>query len=268
MQRIDFHQPWQLSDSIRLQLVSNYAPLKASLVDCFGRVYYTANLQQKQEDELNPGSYIYEIDIALNIFDEGLYWLKVECGSPIATTLISEPLKIAETHEKTVLLAYKHRQHKDGAIFETGFAPTLRVPGAIRFKQPASRDTLYEDQELNLALLDSRSYRLYELILGEWCGVPDYYIDIVDRILGCSEVKGDGRQFTKSDGAKWEESSVEDYEMRGWKIELRDSINRGSLEWENDELVTGTMAVVINVDSKGFGVNDNGGSIYQVTDIN
>ncbi len=112
-----------------------------------------------------------------------------------------------------ILYFWKNENYRyyNDIIFETGFPPSLRVLGKIKYKSPASRDTIYEDQVLNQSILNSVPFRIWELTIGGSSGIPDYLIDKVNRILGCSNLLIDGRLFTKSEGAKLEERALEDY---------------------------------------------------------
>lgn len=265
-ERQRYYQPWQLSDTIRLQVISNYAPLSVKLIDADGKVHFQDNMTQIRENVYDPGMFIYEISISLAVIAEGWYYLQLECGNPLALTLVSEPMCVKETHENSLLLEYTNRRYYADMVFETGFSPSIRVLGKLRFKSPASKDTYYEDQVLNMTQLSSVPFRLYDLVLGDSFGIPDYLIDILNRILGCSSILIDGVYFTKNEGAKLEEKAVEDYPLRGWTVELRETLNRHSRYYENDVAQDQTAAVVLNVDSKGFG-NDTGGTVYQLTDI-
>jgi hypothetical protein len=257
-------QSWQTSDIIKLQLTSNFAPLTVSLIDSDGRKYYETNMQQVQSGPF-PDTAIYEINVSLSTIEEGTYWLQIACGSPVSLTLISEPLYIRETHETSVLLEYKHYQFKDDLIFETGIVLAKRVKGKIRYKSPASVNTLFKDQTNNQTLLDHKGYRVWELIVGDSYGVPDYEIDRISEFFGCSDVWIDGRKFTVADGAKWEEASQEDYPLRGWRIELNEAISRRSKVYENDAVNNQNHYVIAVVDTKGWGF-DTGGE-NQIQDV-
>jgi hypothetical protein len=266
-ERQPYYQPWQTSDTIKLQFISNYAPIAVKLIGEFSMVHFSENMAQIRENSYDTGMYIYEISIPLAAIPEGWYYLLVECGNPSVLSLVSEPLCIKESHPNSLLLEFSNYRYFGDIVFETGFSPSIRVLGKVRFKTPASKDTFFEDQVLNMTLLNSVPFRLYELILGDSTGIPDYLIDKLNRILGCSSLLIDGIAFTKQEGAKLEEKEIDDYPLRGWSVELREKLNRHSRFYSNDAAQDQVAAVVLNVDSKGFG-NDQGGTIYAVTDIN
>jgi hypothetical protein len=261
-----FCQTFQTTDSIKIQVQSNYAPLTIQVINSRGRVFDTIILDQIAQNELEPGMFIYECEIPLTDYEDGQYFLKMLCGSGPLQTLISEPLFIAESHENSILLQYKSTGYYGEIIHDTGYYPSIRVLGKIKYKQPASKDTYYEDQVLNMTLLNSGPYRLYDLILSSSFGIPNYLIDKLNWILGCKTILIDGRQFTKNEGAKLEEKAIEDYPLRGWSIEMRESRNSGKKTFDNDGINYGPDSFVVSVDTKGFGMLDDGSS--NIIDIN
>lgn len=253
-----FCQPWQTTDSIKIQVQSNYAPLSIQVINSRGRVFDTISLSQIAQNELEPGMFIYECTISLTGYEDGQYFLKMLCGSGPLQTLISEPLFIAESHENSILLQYKSTGYYGEIIHDTTYYPSIRVLGKIKFKQPASKDTYYEDQVLNMTLLNSSPYRIWELILSSSFGIPNYLIDKLNWILGCKTIYIDGRQFAKNEGAKLEEKAIDDCPLRGWTIEMRESRNIGRKNFDNDGINYGPDSFVVSVDSKGFSINEEG----------
>ena len=265
-QHMCFYQPFQTSDLIHLQVQSNYAPLQVKIIDKQGKVYNTIALTQQLQNVLEPDMYIYQASIDISALTDGIYFLKFEAGAT-PFILISEPLYIKQTHLNTLLLEYHNNRLFGDVIFETGYLPSIRVPGKIKYKQPAAKDTFYEDQELNMTLLNSVPFKTWDLILGSSIGLPDYLIDKLNWVLGCSTILIDGRHFTKNEGAKFEEKSLEDYPLRGWSIEMRESRNRGRQSFENNNPNHGPNDFIVSVDSKGFGIDTNGGTEYNIIDV-
>jgi hypothetical protein len=262
MEQRSFFQQWQKNDTISIQFQSNYGPITISVIDENETVFTSFLLAQLQTDP-TTGLSIQQGSFSPASLSEGVYFLK---ATATGLALISEPLDIRTTHEDTLLLTYASDEFYEDIIFKnTSFAPTLRTPGKLRYKQPASKSTQYEDQRLNMKVLDKVPYRIIELIIGGPEGVPDYFIDKIDRILGCSTLSIDGYGYAQVDG-KWEEVAEENYPMRGWRTDLREALNRASVIYDNDEVVTGVAVVVANVNSKGFGTST-GGNIYPVNDI-
>lgn len=225
-----YFQPWQNSDTISLQFLSRLDPMKISLIDIDERIYYSTNMTQGVADADDPTLYIYESATDLSSFDEGLYFLRIECGAPdsggnYALTLISEPIDIAEIHKNSLLFEYYHRVSTGDIIFETGFRPTVRERATLRLKSLSSKDTFFEDQVLDMTLLQSKNFRVWRLSIGGATGIPDYRADLFNRIQGCSTLLIEGKAYTKSEGATMEDSSAPNYPLRSWSVDLREAEN-------------------------------------------
>jgi hypothetical protein len=262
-----FRQIWQLNDSIRLQFRSETGPITWKLYDLNGVQIDTDNFDQVLENADNPGEFIYQADIDLSGYSAGCYYFEVELGSPVEKTLVSETLEFSNLFENSVLLQYSHSSFREDVIFETDIVFTIRLNARLFYKAPASKDVIYEDQVLNETIVDSKSYDLWELQLSDERGIPDWLIRKLNGILGCDDLVIDGRNFTKSEGAKLEETNIDDYPMRGWKIELREQLNRRARYFSTTGSADQGYAVVVNTDSKGFTDDETGGSEFQILDI-
>lgn len=266
-QQTCFLQHWQTNDSIRLQYQSNYAPINIKIVNAeTGITVYDVNMAQVRQNMDDPEYYIYQADIALNAFAEGYYYLLVTVGIGGILSLISNVMKFSVKVENSLLLEYKHHKFLCDVFFETGFFPSFRIHGTMKPKTPDGLDTVYEDQESNLEMLKTVPFQPWTFSIGGSEGIPPWVIRRINHMIRCSTLKIDGRYYTKPEGAKFDENAVEFYPMAGFSIELREKLNRSSVIYENENVEAGTIAVVANVDSKGFG-GDQGGSVFQVTDI-
>lgn len=262
-QKTKFYQHWQTSDTISQQVTTDTGPVTLRILNSEGDLITAENFTQKLENAYRPGTFLYEHNLSLASFEEGIYFLQLAVGDLV---LQSEPLIILQQIPTSLLVRFKHYEYFSGVEFGTGFHPSLRIPGTLVYQRPGHDRAVYEDQPKNLHTLKSTPYRVWRLNVGTSEGVPDYLIDTINVITGCSEISIDGRLFAVAEGADWEESAEDDYPMRGWTIELRERQNRGARSYENENIVNGLMAVVINTDSKGFG-NTNGSDIYQLKDI-
>lgn len=264
-----FCQPWVFTDSIRQQVQSDVGPLRLRLFDYNGKVWFDDNFQQKQASLNMPNMYMYESDLALSVLTvPGVYYLQLDIGSPVGSTWLSDDLYIAGTIEDTLLAEYTNTRFYGDTVFEGGFSPSIRTYGRLKAKVPSSRDNVYEDQILNMTMLNSKPFRLWELQLSAASGVPPWWIHKWNWILGCDDLKLDGRAYTKNEGAKFEEQAVPNYPMQGYSIEMRERLNRSSLVIEDGAAKFEVAAVVANTDSKGFGQDDSGGSVFQILDVN
>lgn len=268
-EQVCWYQPWMYSDSIRQQIISGAGPIRLRLFDLKGNVWYDDGFNQKQSIISWPGMSLYENDLALNVVTEsGVYYLQMDIGKDNPKILVSEFIFISEKIENTLLLEYRHHQFYGDVIFEKGFSPSIRIPGSIKPKKPAAKSTTYEDQFLNQTMLKRMPYDILSMTIGGAEGVPPWLpFRKINWILGCSELKADGRFITVNDDAELEESPFADYPMSAWTIEVREKFNRSSSVIELGEVVEGPIVAIANTDSKGFGQNS-GNSTYQILDVN
>lgn len=268
-QQLVYAQPWQLSDRIRLQIVSEIGPIKAVLVDMTGNIVFSQNLAQLQQSTLQPTFFIYQLDLALSVFPEGLYFLFLEFGSPVARRLQSNLLEFSTEFADSLYFEYKHFKFFGDAYFENGFSPSIRITGTLKFDKSAARSTIYEDQDADMQILAAKTYNLWKLYLGGPEGLPDFMVPKFNDILCMSDLKIDGRSYTRAvEGSQLEKKEEEGYPMAGYAIDLREKNQRNSRIWDvtSGQIVQGTTAV-INVEKKGFVADDQGGSFYEVTDV-
>jgi hypothetical protein len=262
-EQLDYYQPWESADLIKLYLEADFGPHNVSILDLEGSVVTTVSFQPVKQDEDNPDLWIYRLDIDISALPHGGYRLQLASGIDEPLILETNVLSICEIQENTLVLDYRNTQYHEGIFWDTPYYPSLRVEGGIFFKAPASKDFSYEDQPLDETLLSSIPYRLFELIVGDSFGVPPYMIDLVNRILSCDDVLIDGRAYTKSEGARFEAIEQEGLPTKAWKIEMRESVNRPSQVFQNQEPQNARLTVMITADSKGFG-KDTGGTTYDI----
>lgn len=263
-QPVKYFDKWLMDDSIRNQFTSNFSPLTLKLFSCDGTQIYSQPLETKQQNFFFPGYYIRqaELDIASLSLEEGLYYFTIpEAG------LISEPFEIVEEAENTTYIEATNSFYYEGVNYDVSFSPAYRLPSILRYKQPASVDTVYQDQNESETMLHSVPYRIWQFILGGEGGVPPYLIDKVSRIFGCDSLKIDGREYTKAEGAQWELNELENYPMAGWSIDLREKLNRNSLIYENEVQLLGKAIMMSVSDTKGFGLDDNGNDFLEIEDV-
>lgn len=267
-----YYQPWQMNDVIALQIQNNAGQLEVEIMDCNANVIQSFNMDQKQQNTYQPEYFIYECAAALTLLSEGRYFFVIRIGSPVTKSLISEPLYVKSRQENTVLIEYTHRKYYQNIVFETGIEMAIRVHGILRLKDTPSKDTLYEDQVLDMTMIESKPYRLWEFILfGNEGGVPDWMQDKISQILGCSNLRFDGKYFSKNgESAKWEDTQVFfNQALKARSIELREAINRNSKVIDTVANTNEQLVVALNVDSKGFAdtSSEASSSVIQILDI-
>lgn len=266
-QRTSFTQVWQLNDSIKLQFRTDLGPVLWKLFDAStDQLIEQDSFDQILENADSPGEFIYEADIALSIYDPGCYYFEIDFGDGVFI-LVSEKLEFSNLIENTLLLQYSNSSFRDDVIFETGIVFQMRVKGNLQYKTPASKDVVYEDQVLNETIVDSKVFDLWELQLSDERGIPNWLIRKLNGVFACDTLIIDGRTFTKSEGAKLEETKQDRYPMRGWKIELREQLNRRAKYFSTDGSTNQGFSMILNTDSKGFVEEETGGSEFQILDI-
>jgi hypothetical protein len=261
-----YSQPWQINDTISLQFQNNIGQLQVDVINCEQEVQLSFLMQQKQQNKYEPDYFIYESNTALTPLDPGKYFFLITVGGGLKI-LISELSEVSEIIENSVLLEYSNRSYYGNMIFETGITPSIRIRGLLRLKESAAKDTIYEDQILDAVIIQSKPYRVWEFIVF---AIPDWMIDKLTWILGCSNFRIDGKYFTKNEGAKWEETdNIGAGTLKGYKIELRESINRNSKIFTTAENENEELTIVLNTDSKGFAdtSEDASSNVVQFIDV-
>lgn len=268
-QKVNWHQPWQLVDLLHLQLFTNVGPVTLKLYNEDGTLRDTIPFDQLVPNFNEPDLYIYEVDVDMSGYEEGCYYFTIGFGSPVQLTLQSENIVLSEKIENTLHLEYSHPTFREDMIFETGIQPKMRIPGVLKYNNRITQDTSFIDQPLNATMIKSVSSRKWTLHLGgEFfgaSGVPPYFFDKVSVILGCRTVLLDSTGYTKNQ-PDMDLIEVEGVAMVAGKIDLRPSLNRASTHYENNEPTGRKVAVMVNVDSKGFGM-DTGGSETVIADV-
>lgn len=267
-QQADYPQQWATVDSVRLQVVSNYGPLRLSLHTMNGDEVYSQDFETRQQDFFRPGYYIRQSETALSAFAPGMYYWQINVGD--VDPWISEPQEFLEPEQlvNTKYIEYSNREMKGGVRFGSPYSPSIRVPAAVELTNLASRSTTYQDQPANEVMIKSTSYRVWKFTLGDAKGVPPWLLDKVGRILECSEVRIDGRYFTKPAESEWERNITDLVSLAGWTVELRERYNMDGMFYQDDVLKSGRLVMAAVIDTKGFGVSDNGGDFLEILDIN
>lgn len=265
-QNVSFKQVFQTNDSLRLQLRGTAGTYAWKLISCSG-VVDSDNFVAVLQNQDNADEYIYQCDIDLSAYSAGEYRLQIDIANPVEVSLLSNIFILSEIVENSLLLAYSNSSFKDDVLWETGFSPVIRIKGHLSYKSPNSKDVVYEDQVLNETIVSSKAYDTYELTLNDERGIPDFFIRKMNCILGSDSLSVDGRYYTKSESARLEPNEIEGYPMRGWKIEMREQLNRRARYISTAGSTNLGLSVVLNTDSKGFIDGETGGSVYQIEDI-
>lgn len=273
-QKVCFNQPWSVHDSIRLQYTSDAGPIVIRVYDSEGVLLNTLPMTQMHQDELQPTFFIYQISIPLAPYNFGKFFLTRDVAGNIT---YSEPMEIIdiedsgidlENQDPTLLIEYSHYEPKAGLKFFTPFAPMIRVPGIIQYNNTGAKDVIYEDQPLNMTLVTSQEFDVHNFILGGNYGVPPYFASKVFRCISMSNSSFNGRLMTKNgENIQFEPTELTDYPMKGFKIEMREKLNRDSVIMEDETVIVGTHSAAIMMDAKGFGLDPGDGNFQQIISV-
>lgn len=229
-----FLQVWSPQDNLNLQVITDAGQPTLYVLNSCGSVLYSTTIPQRLQNTEDPTYFMYEISFPMNFaYDlNTIFYIRIAAGT---LSLISEPLIFEEDLSRTLLIEYRNRSFYQNMIFEEGFFSSIRINALLRFKQAAAKDTYYEDQILDSVILNSKPFRVFELIIGMSTGTPDYLIDKLNRILGCSDLLIDGKYFTKNESAKWEEvETIANGALKIYSIELRETINTNSKVFDTE----------------------------------
>lgn len=248
--KLTYCHKFQQGDSLRFQFacINTASSITAELVklvngvetvetalsaSAFALSYFTSHTQ-------------YYVSKALATLAEDIYWIRITVIKSDASQVVaySEPISVAAVHPNTILLSYTHEENDFDMIFiDTGVTRSidfqLRVEGGFKSTdyQPASKDTIYQDQPYNTVLIDSVPFDTLKVTFGDGKGIPNNLARIINRVWSCSDVRVDSKQYTKVDGAKMEVTQTENVPLRGWKLEVIDPGNSMSSEVDSNEFV-------------------------------
>jgi hypothetical protein len=264
-----YFQLWQNNDVIDLQWENNAGQITIETKTCQGKTVASYIMQQKQQNTFDPSYFIYEAHMAQTLLPPGIYFNVAKVGvSPISDVLISEPFYIQSKHPSTLLIQYKHRHFREGMIFETGIEPSLRIKAYWEMLDPESTDTTFEDQIADMVTLKSVPYRLWKLHIEQ---IPDWMINILNFIFGCSSVRIDGIAFSKNKEAKIESNTPSfNKALANYTIELREAQAKQGKEFPSTVVSNDEITLMVNAESKGFADTSENASSSIVTfiDIN
>ncbi len=215
----DFAQPWQTSDTIRLQFLADVFPVTINMMSCSGLVVGTFVCDQIESSMSAYSSLrVYEASIPLLSYQTGRYYFTVDFGS---VQLDSEVIDLQVSHPVTLLFEYFHDQNLPPLLFETGIKFQQRVYGGLREYQPGAERKVFIDQPQNATQLSSYTNETWALLIGRAEGVPNYVIQRVNELFRCSTVLIDGKQFTLPEGANWQATRSDFYSLTGWRTDVR-----------------------------------------------
>lgn len=249
----NYAQKWQQSDTLKIQLQSNFDPLQIDLIGKYGEVVTSLVGNLKLPNKYYPGAYAYEFTLSFAAVPEGIYYLRLTTGVLSELHMISEPICLKAVHPDTVYIQYRNNRYHGDVIFETGITFNFRVEASFDFLRPAAAVTSYNDQKYNPYILSAIPYRVWPLVVGGNRGVPDWVVDKINLIWSCNEVRVDGKLYARNEQGPITFNAVEYYPMRAAIIELREGLNRGSKIVSPTVDSTKKLLVAYQIETRLFG---------------
>lgn len=249
-----YAQKYQNNDELYWQIVSNYGPISARLLDSKGNIKAVATIAAISSTFYTTPEACYGCGIDLTGLDEGGYQVEMIFGAGgTETRMISEVLYVKSDHPDTLLFEFSCQNNEQGAIFQHREVFSFRVEGALHNYQPGTNDVVFEDEPANLVRLSATPFDTFKLSIGGGAGVPDWVVKKLNKILACDTVLIDGRQFVKPENAKWEKKTEDGSPLSGWSIDLRPAKTRNGLIIENDIPLDNSVVVVYVGEQDLFG---------------
>lgn len=219
-----YFQKWQYGDILNLQFLSDgIVTLKLlSLEEGLIKKEFTSNKIENGLIDVDFEVHEFSIFFDENI-DYGKYVFIIDLDS--VYTYYSNPINYQEEFSKTVLFKYRNTYNDQNLIFDTGIEFYFRVEGTVQMFNPKIDHTTYIDQKKNATLLSATPYRYFTLFVGIEHGIPDWAIDLVNRIL-CTDVKKvDNLLFEITEDSELESIRIDNYAMSAASIEITEKEN-------------------------------------------
>ena len=257
----NYWQPVQIGDIIPIQVQTNgLAPVTVYLYSSAGAIVQTVTLTQKTSNGLVGSNLLWEGEIDTTDVPAGSYYIYINAGGSGGANRISEGILLSENCYDTLLFEYSNSVNKQAMIFDTGFTASMRVKGFFDNRlKPKYTGAFYEDQQMDIEILNAFPYETRELWIGLDDGVPDYVIQKLSRIMLLDTVFIEGIQYSLDKGAEWEEDFIPGNPKKYWKTIIRRAQNiDGTISTAAG--VSGDTSMVVTVDANAFGPNANNAS--------
>lgn len=265
----DYFQKWQTNDTISLQCLTNgLAPVQVQVYNDSGNVIDTFNFTSIS-DTASGSLSLWQATYSLAALAEGYYYLVLTAGTGATTTaFISEGIWLKAKHDNTILFEYTNTRNRQATIFSSGFVPSFRVEGWLEEPDTQSKFSTFEDQPANIVLINGIPYQVYTLSVGSAKGIPDYARRLLERIMLLSDVKIDGKYFTRNGDAKFERGDVPGWPMNPWKLKIRDKFNLDAMSFTTTGDLDANLTIEYQINTANFGDGAGASNIVQVEKIN
>lgn len=175
--------------------------------------------------------------LAIANFADGTYFLKltIPISSGEYQTLYSEPFYVRSAHDDSLKIGYEHDENDFDVIWtdERSQQMEIELVGGLKPEDvtPGGKFTVYSDLQQIPVMLNAQPYNTYRFTFGGSEGIPNWLIDKLNRALSCDKFYINDEQFCRADGAKWERTGEDGYNLAGWSIELMKSNGDSSQEF-------------------------------------
>ena len=234
-----YYQQFQQSDSIRLQWggtdvnIGGFDTYILYILGCNGDIVAKIfpKILYPTVPVLFNGDYLWEVVIDLFSIPEGKYVVQIKredilFGVP-DSCLISEPIEVKVVHRDSKLFNYRNTTNANDIYYETGINFQFRIDASFTELTTDSKFSVYEDQPMNLELLGGVKFRQWSL---EFKDIPLWVCDKLELLFLHDQLKIDGIFYTRIEGSKVEITKNAGSSLCSAKIELREKINKISLE--------------------------------------
>lgn len=254
-----YAQKFTIIDTPTIQILSSYSNITAYLYKCCNNQNGCSNTIVLEPSVVESESMItgilasiYECKIDLSLVGEGDYFLVIryEEEEDIYKEWVSETLNVKEQQIGTLCFEYTNSRNDFSMVFKKDqegietWTGRIRVESAILDFKPSSVDLIYVDQIHSTTQINGTAFRQWTLYVGgDGVILPDYILDKINRILLCNQVSIDGKYYSKSEGAQWEENRNEGEQFSAQSITITETENRFKLKLDTSGITEDFMAI-------------------------
>lgn len=226
-----YFQPWQLSDVLKLQVLSYDVPTNL-LIRNADNDLVSAQAEWIEKPIIITGYTFkcYELEFPFVDLPVGKYYYTFELTNEDLDVVPfqSEGINVQESHPNTLLMQYKNSINNFDVIFDTGIVFNFRVESAIKDYKPGNNRNVYNDQKVNLTLLSSVPFRKFKFYIGYQQGFPFWVMDKVNHIQSVDQVKYNNVYYQIIEGSEYETESNDDNSFIGGSIDVQPTTNNFS----------------------------------------
>jgi hypothetical protein len=256
--RNNYWQPWQTTDPCNLQFITrDLNAVTINVYDCSSATPLTSiSATSKSSPAIVNPYFLWEVSVDLTAYAGKAIYLTAVAGSdPNTVTFISEGLWVKADWPGTLLIEPRSSGNKQSMIFDTGYAPAMRIRGFFdnMFEQKY-KGAFYVNQPQDIQILNAISYEITELWSGLDDGEPDWVHKKVARMLLLDGTMIEGEGFSLDEGAEWEKTFIEGNPKKFHKINIRPARNLDGISQDVDGF-TDDATMITTLDAQAMGPN-------------